>query len=84
MLILANITKAAISALKEYITFMGAMTTTEAMNILNISVEQELSHSIIKQNAEILTKKNKKALPASLYILKKIKSAETVLLREIE
>ncbi|KAI5132886.1 uncharacterized protein NESG_00233 [Nematocida ausubeli] len=84
MLILANVSKAVVETIKEYLAFAGAMPVTEAMNILNISEGTPLSSALINRQASKISAKNKKALPASACILKKISSAEKVLLREIE
>ncbi|KAI5190199.1 hypothetical protein NEMIN01_0898 [Nematocida minor] len=80
----ANVSRALKNAVKEYLAFAGCMSTAEARQILKITETAPLTYYTITAQKNKLKSKNEPILPLSAYILKKIESAEKVLLREIE
>lgn len=79
-----GVLRAVKGTVREVVEFMGSMSAEEARRILSINESEPLVRDRIRDHAIKLRSKNKSILPKTEYIVKKIDSAEKVLLREIE
>lgn len=84
LVLFSGVARAVYKTVKEIAEYVGCMSIGEAKRILNMREGDEMTREIVKRSAEKIRSKNQKITPKPEYLIKKIDSAEKVLLRGIE